>query len=150
LISTLVFLFFLFLTYALFLLTSRQSDARHARLEQRIAEALQDAKARSDQIHITRDDSIGGSPFINDLFSSLNLVKRLDTMLRQADMNITVSRLLLFCVIAGIMAGLAAYTVLNGFLALLVAPFAAAVPILLAYRKRQKRLQLFNSQLPDT
>ena len=151
LISTLVFLFFLFATYAVFLLTSRKSDARHARLEQRVAEALQASAARPEEsIQITREDTIGGSPFINDLLSSLNVMKKLDGMLRQGDTNITVSRLLVFCIIAGVMAGLAAYTVFNPFLAVILAAVAAALPIFFASNKRKRRLEKFNAQLPDT
>ena len=152
LISTIVFLFFLFATYALFLLASRKSDAHQARLQQRVAEALEETTTRlpQDDIQITREDSIGGSPFINELLSSLNLTKKLDTMLRQADMEITVSRLLVFCAIAGMMAGLAAYTVLNTLFAAVIAAVAAVIPILYVARKRNKRLLKFNSQLPDT
>ena len=152
LISTIVFLFFLFATYALFLLASRKSDARQARLQQRVAEALEETATRlpQDDIQITRDDSIGGSPFINELLSSLNLTNKLDTMLRQADMDITVTRLLVFCAIAGMMAGLAAYTVLNVLFAAVIAAVAAVIPILYVARKRNKRLLKFNSQLPDT
>ena len=152
LISTIVFLFFLFATYALFLLASRKSDARQARLQQRVAEALEETATRlpQDDIQITRDDSIGGSPFINELLSSLNVTNKLDKMLRQADMDITVTRLLVFCAIAGMMAGLAAYTVLNTLFAAVIAAVAAVIPILYVARKRNKRLLKFNSQLPDT
>ena len=151
-ISTFVFLFFLFATYALFLLTSRKSDARHARLQQRIAEALQESPTRSpdEAVQIMREDTIGGSPYINDLLSSLNVMKKLDTMLRQADTDITVTRLLVFCAIAGLMAGLAAYTVTNGLVAVLAAGIASLLPIFFASRKRKKRLEKFNAQLPDT
>lgn len=152
LISTIVFLFFLFATYALFLLASRKSDARQVRLQQRVAEAVQQSPGRSveESIQIMREDSIGGSQFINDLLSPLNLTKRLDTMLRQADTDITVTRLLLFCVIAGAMAGFAAYTVWNGLVALLLAIIATALPLMFVTRKRKKRLAKFNAQLPDT
>ena len=152
LISTLIFLFFLFATYAVFLLASRKSDARHARLQRRVTEALQQSSTRSPEeaIQLMRDDTIGGSPFVNDLLASLNVMKKLDTMLRQADMNITVSRLLMFCAVAGLMAGFAAYTVANGFVAVLVAAVALMLPIIFASRKRKVRLAKFNAQLPDT
>jgi tight adherence protein B len=152
LISTFVFLFFLFATYAVFLLASRKSDLRHTRLRQRVTEALQESPTRSPEeaIKLMREDTIGGSPFFNDLLSSLNVSKKLDTMLRQADTNITVTRLLVFCSIAGVMAGLAAYTVGNALLAVLLAAIAAFLPILFASRKRKKRLDKFNSHLPDT
>ena len=57
LLSTIVLLFFLFLAYALFLLASRKSDARQARLDQRIAEALRDTNRTADEaIQISRED----------------------------------------------------------------------------------------------
>jgi len=151
LISTLVFLFFLFATYALFLAMSRKTDTRHARLQKRVAQALQDsATVSGDEIQITREDTIGGAPFVNELLSSLDVTTKLDKMLRQADMQITVTRLLVFCLVAGLMAGLAAYTVVNAPFALLVATVAAILPILNVSMKRKKRLRKFNAQLPDT
>lgn len=151
LISTLIFLFFLFLTYALFLIASRQSDARHERLQQRVSEALQEKLGSSEtEVQISRDDSIGGSPTINRLLSSLNFIKSLDKTIRQADVRITVSRLLAFSLVAGLMAGFAAYTVFNRPLAILAAVIAAAIPIVHINFKRKKRLRKFNEQLPDT
>ncbi len=151
-ISTTIFLFFLFLTYAIFLLASRKSDARDARLEQRVAEALRELESGSfdGTVQITRDDSIGGTPTINRLLSSLAVVKRLDLMIKQADVQTTVSRLLAFSAVAGLMAALAASTVVNSIAAVVLAIVAAALPILYVAQKRRKRLHTFNSQLPDT
>ena len=152
LISTLIFLFFLFVTYALFLIATRESDARDARLEQRVAEALRESgESLSDEaVRITRDDSIGGNPTINRLLSTLDFVKRLDQMIKQADVETTVSRLLMFCFVASVMAALAAYTIFNFISAFMFAILAAVLPILHIARKRKKRLQKFNAQLPDT
>jgi len=152
LISTIIFLFFLFVTYALFLLASRKSDARDQRLDERVAEALLESDAGSfeAEIRITRDDSIGGNPFINRLLSSLDFVKRLDLMIKQADVHTTVSRLLGFSAVAGIMAAAAAYTAMNPASVVVLAIVAAALPILHVSRKRKQRLRTFNSQLPDT
>ncbi len=149
LISTIVFVFFLFLTYALFLLASRKSDARQERLQQRVAEVLQDFGSAA-EITISREDSIGGNPAINRLLSSLGFIKSFDRTIRQANLQITVSRLLAFCFVAALMAGLAAYTVVNSLLATLLATLAAALPILYVARERRKRLLKFNAQLPDT
>src|SRR6266566_3336382 len=102
LISTIIFVFFLFLTYALFLLASRKSDARQARLQQRVSAALQESASPDELIQISRDDSIGGNPAINRLLSSLAFVRNLDQAIRQADMRITVIRLLTFCLFAGL------------------------------------------------
>lgn len=152
LISTIIFLFFLFLTYALFLLASRKSDARQARLQQRVAEALQESRTLSiDQaIQITRDDSISSNATINRVLSQLDVVKRLDTLVSQADMHITVSRLLMFCIGTAVMAGLATYTVMNAPFALGISFIAGLLPLLQVALKRRKRLRKFNAQLPDT
>jgi tight adherence protein B len=151
LISTTVFLFFLFLTYMLFLLASRKEDARHERLQQRVAEALEASDRPPEEfIEIARDDTIGGYPAINRLLAPLNFVKKLDEMIRQAGLQLTVSRLLAFSLIAGLLAGLAAYTISNILFALGAFAIAASLPILNIAWKRGKRLRKFNAQLPDT
>ena len=150
LISTVVFLFFLFLVYALFLLATRKSDARQDRLQQRVADALRDSRPSDDPIQISRNDSIGGHPLVNQVLSSLDFIKKLDQQIRQAGIEITVSRLLLFCAFSGLLAGLAAYTISNSLFAFLVAVLAAVLPILNISWKRNKRLRKFNTQLPDT
>jgi tight adherence protein B len=151
LLSTSIFLFFLFLSYALFLLASRKADERHARMERRIAEALRDTDRTTDEaIQISRDDMMSSNATINRLLSSLDFARRLELMIAQADSQITVSKLLAFVVFSGIMAGLAAYTVFNPFFAAVLAGVAAALPLLHIAIKRRKRLRKFNAQLPDT
>lgn len=150
LISTIVFLFFLFLTYALFLFASRKSDARQLRLQQRVAQALESFNPSDESVQIAREDSIGGPAPVNQILASFDFTRKLDRMIRQADVPITVSRLLMFCCLASVMAGLAAYTVLNLWFAILLAVVAGIAPMFHVARKRTKRLLKFNTQLPDT
>ena len=134
LISTAVLLFFLFLVYALFLLASRKSEARGVLLQQRVAEALQGLKSPDEAIQISREDSIGGVPVINRLLSSVNFIRDLEWSIKQADMQITVSRLLMICFAAAVMAGLAAYTMTNAVVAIVLA-LVAGGPV----RRRPER-----------
>lgn len=150
LISTVVFLFFLFLTYALFLLTSRKADARQVRLQQRVAEALQDFGAQENEIAIAREDTIGGYQAVNKILSTLDFIKKLDEVIRQAGLLLTVSRLLAFCLLAGVLAFFAALTVMNPIVAIIPTAVAASLPILYVSFLRKKRLRKINSQLPDT
>jgi tight adherence protein B len=151
LLSTTIFLFFLFLTYALFLLASRKSDARQSRLQQRVMEALRDSeRMQAEPVEISRADSIGGSEMVNKILTSLDFVNKLDRMIAQADVHITVSRLLSFSILAGVMAALAAFTLFNIVPVVVIFFMAAAVPILSVAYKRRKRLRKFNAQLPDT
>src|SRR5215470_10848165 len=150
LLSTIIFLFFLFATYAVFLIMTRKQDARDERLEQRLREALQETLDSEGVIQIIQKDSIGGNPTIHRILAPLNFVKSLDNLIKQADVQITVSRLLGVSVIAGIMAGLAAATIVSSVAIVVFALIAAAVPTLHIVRTRQKRLRTFNAQLPDT
>ena len=151
LLSTSIFLFFLFLSYALFVLASRKTDERHARMESRIAEALRDtARTPDEAIQISRDDMMSSNATINRFLSSLDFARRLELMIAQADSQITVSKLLAFVVFAGIMAFLAAFTVFNPLFAGVLGGVAAALPLLHISMKRRKRLRKFNEQLPDT
>ena len=150
LISTVVFLFFLFLTYALFLMASRKADERQVRLQKRVAEALSDFNSQEHEIQIARDDTIGGPPALNKFLTSLNFVNRLDQITRQADVKITVSRLLAFCFMAGVLAFFAAATIMNVLLALVPTGFATILPIVYVSVLRRKRLRKINAQLPDT
>lgn len=151
LLSTSIFLFFLFLSYALFVLASRKSDERQERMERRIAEALRDTARTTDEaIQISRDDTMSSNATINRFLSSLDFARRLELMIAQADSQITVSKLLAFVVFAGIMAGLAAYTVFNPLFAAVLAGIAAVLPLLHMANKRRRRLRKFNEQLPDT
>ena len=70
LISTIIFLFFLFATYTLFLLASRKQFADQERLEQRVREALQETlDSPEGAINLVREDSIGGNATIHRLLS---------------------------------------------------------------------------------
>lgn len=150
LISTVVFLFFLFLTYALFLLTSRKADARQMRLQKRVAEALQDFGSQDSELQLAREDSIGGYPVMHRILASLDVIKKLDQTIRQAGLEITVSRLLMFCLLAGILGFFAALTVMNLALSIILAAFAAILPVIYVSFLRKKRLHKINAQLPDT
>lgn len=150
LISTVVFLFFLFLTYSIFLLTTRKADMRQIRLQKRVAEALSDFGSDDPELQLAREDSIGGYRAINQILSPLDFIKKLDQVIRQAGLQITVSRLLAFCLLAGTLALFAALTVMNMVLAVFPTAVAAVLPILYVSYMRKKRLRKINSQLPDT
>ena len=150
LLSTLIFLFFLFLTYAIFLLTTRKADLRQMRLQKRVAEALQDLGSQDPELQLSREDSIGGYRVVNQVLSSIDVIKKLDQIIRQAGLQITVSRLLVFCVIAGVLALFATLTMMPPVMAIVPALFAASLPLLYVSFQRKKRLHKINSQLPDT
>jgi tight adherence protein B len=123
---------------------------RQERLEQRVREALNEPTVSPDaSIEIYRGDPIGGGVF-GGFLSSLDFIKKLERMIRQADVDVTVSRLLFFSAIAGLMAFFATYTMADVVFAVIFAVIAAVVPTMHIARKGRKRMQKFNAQLPDT
>lgn len=149
-IATFVFLFFLFLTLAGYLLATRKSEVRSARLQQRVAEALRESGDSDADFQLARQESLSGISFFDRLLRASGFAKKLDRMIGQADIHITVGRLLIFCLLAGVMATLAAYTVFNSYLVIALAGLAAfAAPILYVMWVRKKRIAKFMEHLPD-
>ena len=150
-ITAVVFLFFSFLAFALFMLLSRKRDLRSERLQARVNRALQMADQQSDSaLNLSRDDEMSGSPLLQRLLTGLQPAERLNRMINQADMNLTVSRLLTYCGLAGVVAVLAAWTLFSSALLIaLIGLFAAVLPLWHVSRTRKKRMAKFQLYLPD-
>jgi tight adherence protein B len=152
--TTSILLFFLFLTYAAYLLATRKSEVRRERLQMRVADALRDAggdpAAQQQQILLSRRETISGVPALSRLLGGLRLIGRLDRLVVQADLQITVTRLLVFCAAAGLMAALAAFTVTSSLLVVgALGLLAAAAPVSHVSWVRKRRLRKFLEHLPD-
>lgn len=151
LVPFLVFLACLFITYALFLLTSRNSDARRAKLNERLAEAIRSSAHSSDtEVQLAREELLSEIPWLNRTLVKLEITSRVKRMIDQADMQITVMRLVLFSLTAGVLAFLAASMVSTSYLLMGVfAVIAAVVPFAYIAKKRKQRINKFLSLLPD-
>jgi tight adherence protein B len=151
LISFLTFLFCMFLVFGAYLLATRGSDAKRARLQKRLAEALLHSAHTDDaEVLLARSELMSEIPWLNRVLVDLQATLHLKKMLDQADLHITPSRLLMFSGMAGILGALAVYmlspnllVVVPGFLA------AAAVPFIHVWWKRKKRFEAFLEHLPD-
>ena len=150
-IPFLVFIACLFLTYALFLFTSRSSEAKRALLDERLAEAIRSSAHSSDlDVQLARKELLSEIPWMNAWLIKLQASSRLKKMIDQADVNITVMRLILFSATAGVLAYLAVSMISNSRLLMMVfAIIAALLPFAHIYMKRKKRLHKFLQLLPD-
>src|SRR2546428_12448618 len=151
LISFLVFLFALFLVCGAYLLATHGTDAKRARLQKRLADALlYSAHTEDVEVVLARNELMSEIPTLNRIFLQLQIATRLKRMLDQADLHITVSRLLMFAAMAGILGALAAVELTASILiAILVGLIAAAVPFIHVWWKRKKRFDAFLEHLPD-
>jgi tight adherence protein B len=151
LIPFLVFLACLFITYALYLLSSRGSDARRARLDERLAEAIRSSSHSTDtDVQLAREELLSEIPWMNRVLTNLEITSRIKRMIDQADSQITVLWLVLFSLTAGVMAFLAVSMVSVSYLLMgLVGIIAAVLPFGHMALKRKKRLKKFLQLLPD-
>jgi tight adherence protein B len=147
-----VFIFCLFLTFALYLVATRGSEKRRARLNQRLAEALMHSASAEDvEVQLARNELMSEIPLMNRTLLRFTVATRLKRTLDQADLQITVTRLFMFAAMAGLLAAMAA-SVLTVSLVLIIAValVAASVPFLHVWWARRRRLNKFLEHLPDT
>ena len=105
LISFLVFLFGLFLVLGGYLLATQGSDAKRARLQKRLAEALLHSSHTEDaEVVLARNELMSEIPWLNRSLVKVQAAMQLKRLLDQADLHITPSRLIMFSVMAGMMA----------------------------------------------
>ena len=146
-----VFITCLFLTYALYLFTSRSSDKKRALLNERLAEAIRSSVNSSDaDVQLAREELLSEIPWLNRSLLKLALPARLKRTIDQADLNITVVRLVLFSLTAGVLAFLAVSMVSTSYLLMgLCGVVATVLPYLHVLTKRKKRMNKFLRLLPD-
>lgn len=152
LISFLVFLFAIFLVLGAYLLATHGTDAKRARLQKRLSEALLHSAHTEDlEVMLARNELMSEIPALNRTLVRMQAALQLKRMLDQADLHITPSRLLMFSVMAGILAVVATSIIspswlLMGFSGLLV----GALPFIHVWWQRKKRFDQFLEHLPDT
>jgi tight adherence protein B len=151
LISFLVFLFALFLVLGAYLFATQGSDAKRARLQKRLADALLHSAHTEDvEVVLARNELMSEIPWINRSLVSVQAALQLKRMLDQADLHITPSRLVMFSAMAGMLAGLAASVISISLILIVTAGVvAAAVPFVHVWWKRKKRFNAFLEHLPD-
>lgn len=151
LISFFVFLFALFLVLGAYLLATHGSDAKRARLRQRLAEALLHSAHTEDiEVVLARNELMSEIPALNRVLIRVQAALHLKQMLDQADLQITPSRLVMFSGMAGMLAALSVSMISISILMMIGAGLvAAALPFVHVYWKRKKRFDQFLEHLPD-
>src|SRR5262249_36176982 len=140
-----VFLSCLFITYAIYLLVSRGSEAKRARLNQRLEEAIRSSAHSTDtDVQLAREELLSEIPWLNRVLLKLQASTKIKQMIDQADLQITVMLLLLFSLTAGVLAFFAVSMVTESYLLMAILGILAAVlPFAHVAMTRKKRLKKF-------
>ena len=150
-IQFVIFVFCLFLTYTFYLLLSRKTEAREARLKQRISEALLHAThVQDEEVSLARQELMSEIPWLDRTLLKVQSAIRLKHFIAQADLDITVMRLLMFSALAGFLAIMAISILTSStMLMIIVGGLSASVPLVHVWWKRRQRLNRFLELLPD-
>jgi tight adherence protein B len=101
-------------------------------------------------VKILRKRRLASSELLNDLLSGSAGLERLERLLDQTDLDVTVAQLLTYsaalAVIGGVTGGLILHNLLLG---LLLGAGLAALPVLLVVRARARRARRISEQLPE-
>jgi tight adherence protein B len=151
LIPFFVFLACLFMVYALYLITSRTSEAKKALLKERLADAVRSSVHSNDaEVQLVRRELLSEIPWVNRILLGMRTISAFKKIIDQAASEITVMRLLLFSLTAGVLAFLAVIMISPSYLlAVFFGILATAVPTLHILARRKRRLNKFLQLLPD-
>jgi tight adherence protein B len=146
-----VFTACMFAVFGAYLLATRESEAKRKRLQERLSEALLYTRHSEDaDVQLARAELMSEIPALSRLLARFPVAGRLRKMLDQADLHITVSRLVMLSLMAGLLAGLAVSMLTISILLMVTAGVsAAAVPFVHVAFRRKKRLNAFLALLPD-
>lgn len=150
-IPFLVFTFCLFAVFGAYLLATRESDAKRKRLQQRLSDALLHSAHTEDvEVVLARHELMSEIPWVNRVLVQVQAATRVKRVLDQADLQITVTRLVMFSLMAGMLAGLTVSVVSMSLLLVVACGLAGAVvPFAHVLWTRKKRFAKFLEQLPD-
>jgi tight adherence protein B len=151
LIPFFVFLACLFIVYTLYLITSRSTDAKRELLRERLADAIRASVHSADpEVQLVRRELLSEIPWVNRVLLGVQVTTQFKKIIDQAASEVTVMRLVLFSLTAGVLAFLAVSMVSSSyFMMTFFALIATALPTLHILTKRKKRLNKFLQLLPD-
>ncbi|HEU4510869.1 MAG TPA: type II secretion system F family protein [Pyrinomonadaceae bacterium] len=151
LIPFFVFLACLFMVYAIYLITSRQTEAKRTLLKERLADAIRASVNSQDaEVQLVRRELLSEIPWVNQVLLGMRVTSQFKKYIDQAASEITVMRLVLFSLTAGVLAFLAVSMISASYLLMFFfGILATALPTLHILAKRRKRLNKFLQLLPD-
>ena len=151
LIPFFVFLACLFMVYALYLITSRTSEAKRTILKERLADAIRSSVHSKDlEVQLVRRELLSEIPWVNRVMLCIQVTSQMKKMIDQAASEVTVMRLILSSLTAGVLAFLAVSMITASYLMMFFFAIGATVlPFVHILMKRRKRLNKFLQLLPD-
>ena len=142
---TLVFIASTGLVLGTYVFLSRRSLARQAAARQRLAEV----DGSAGEVRLWRDNAASSVPMLDEWLKSSGHTRSLRRQLRAAGMEARPGTILLTAAVLGMLGGYLGYSTLGLLAALGCAVAGVAAPYLFIRQQKRKRLEKFESQLPE-
>jgi tight adherence protein B len=153
--SGLLFIFilfaFVFLTVAIYFFVSRDTDEYRRRIDERMKQLVQERGGASQrEMQLLKEELLSSVPAFHRALIRFEVFNKLQAVLRQADMKITVYRFVILSLIAGFVAGLLVFFFSGSLIAMFIATAVVmGAPLMFALNQRRRRFRTFLEQLPD-
>jgi tight adherence protein B len=99
---------------------------------------------------ILRDEGFSRNPALNKALGKLRIAKGIEKLLRQADLNWTVGKLLMVSLALALLGFIFSLKISNHFLKICVMAAMGGIPLLQVHIKRSNRLKAFIRAFPDS
>ncbi len=147
----LTFVFLLFLTLTIYSYVSRDTDQYRRRIDERLKQLVQERGGASQrEMELLKEELLSTVPALHRVLIRFEVFNKLQAILRQADLKISVYRFASSSLIAGFVVGLLAFLFSGSLIAMLIAAgLTMAAPLFVVLNKRRRRFDKFTEQLPD-
>jgi tight adherence protein B len=151
LLLALILFAFVFLTVAIYFFVSRDTDQYRRRVDERLKQLVQERGGASHrEVQLLKEELLSSVPAFHRALIRFEVFNRLQAVLRQADLKVTVYRFVISSLIAGFVAGLMIFLFTGSVMAMLMtAAVVIVAPLMVVTNKRRRRFRTFLEQLPD-
>lgn len=145
------FIFMLFLAVAIYFFVSRDTDAYRRRIDERMKQLVQERGGASQrEMHLLKEELLSSVPAMHRVLIRFEIFNKLQAILRQADMTISVYRFVTLSLIGGFVFGLLLFLFSRSLIAMLLGTVVVmSIPYMYVANRRRRRFYTFLEQLPD-
>ncbi|MBP6821175.1 MAG: type II secretion system F family protein [Acidobacteria bacterium] len=141
-----------FLIVAFYFFVSRDTDEYRKRIDDRLKQLVQERGGASQrEMQLLKDELLSTVPMFHRTLIRFEIFNRLQNILRQADLKITVYRFIIYSLIAGLIVGLLTFFFSGSLMAMFIVAIVVMVaPLMWVLNMRRRRFNKFIEQLPDS
>ncbi|MFN0087943.1 MAG: type II secretion system F family protein [Blastocatellia bacterium] len=145
------FIFMLFLAVAIYFFVSRDTDAYRRRIDERMKQLVQERGGASQrEMHLLKEELLSSVPSLHRVLIRFEVFNKLQGILRQADMKVSVYRFVTMSLIGGFIFGLLLFLFSGSLVAMILGTVVVmSIPYMYVSNRRNRRFHTFLEQLPD-